>query len=263
MRRLLTGAAVGWRAEWTARARALFATDDDRFTDEEILMILCAGEGGLKLADVCAAGGIRPATYYIWKAKYHGLTPAHVRNRRVRERRKRRASMAGIALVVLSIGAAALLIGMPRAFRSQQASANASEKTLTPRQTVPASALTTPASAPDVHRAAAAGQPAPEINSVQPGGIGASATSVSRQEIKTADPPGYAVQVAAVPDLREARAVLQQLEEAGYHAYLTAKIVDRVELYRVRVGPLQSRPAAEEVARRLEREGHRAPWVTK
>ena len=86
---------------------------------------------------------------------------------------------------------------------------------------------------------------------------------MNAEDIETADPDGYVVQVAAVPDLQEARAVLEQLAEAGYPAYLTATIVDQVELYRVRVGPLKSRPAAEEVARRLEREGHRAPWVTK
>jgi cell division septation protein DedD len=100
-------------------------------------------------------------------------------------------------------------------------------------------------------------------DAVQSVGLHASEKRVNGGDIETADPNGYVVQVAAVPNLQEARAVLEQLAEAGYPAHLTAKTVDRVELYRVRVCPLKSRPAAEEVARRLEREGHRAPWVTK
>jgi cell division septation protein DedD len=270
MRRALTGSAFAWRPAWTVRARALFRTDDDRFTDDEILTILSAGEAGLKLADVCAARGIRPVTYYVWKAKYHGLSPADLRTCRLRERRKRQVTRAGFALVALSIGAAGLVIGMPNAMRSHQALANAPEATLETRQTVPTA--TASFAAPNFASAAAAGgapqsdvvrQPAQEVNSTQRVGSGASARVVNTPDIKKADPIGYVVQVAAVPDLREARAVLEQLAEAGYSAYLTAKIVDRVELYRVRVGPLKSRLAAEEVARRLVREGHHSPWVTK
>ena len=145
MRRLLTGAAFGWGPGWTARALALFRADDDRFTDEEILMILRAGEAGLKLADVCAAGGIRMVTYYVWKAKYNGLTPSEVRDRRRRERRKRRATMAAFAaLVVLSVGAAGMLLGIPNASQSQKASANAPENPLEPRPAAPAATATIP-----------------------------------------------------------------------------------------------------------------------
>jgi putative transposase len=275
MRRRLTGSAFGWGPGWTARALALFR--DDRFTDEEILTILRAGEAGLKLADVCAAGGIRVATYYDWKAKYSGLTPADVRKRRLRERRlrarrKRRALMAAFAaLVVLSVWAAGTF-GNP----------------LKPRPTAPrapVATVTIPGPAPTLRNPAVAGhtppspvvsqparvvsQPAPVVSqppgaeAAQPAGLRASATWVNAEDIETANPNGYVVQVAAVPNLEEARAVLAQLADAGYPAHLTATIVDRVELYRVRVGPLKSRPAAEEVARRLEREGHRAPWITK
>jgi putative transposase len=225
---------------------ALFRADDDRFTDEEILTILRAGEAGLKLADVCAAGGIREDTYHDWKAKYGGLIPSDVRNRRLRERRKRRATMAAIAaLAVLSVGAARMLV-IRNTSQSREAAATAPENLEPP--TAPTATLTAPVPAPHLHSAVAAGRPLPP--------------SAVREPAQRADPSGYVVQVAAVPTLQEARAVLEQLAEAGYPAYMTAKIVDRVELYRVRVGPLKSRPAAEEVARRLEREGHHAPWVT-
>jgi cell division septation protein DedD len=273
MRRRLTAAAFGWRPGWTARALALFRADDDRFTDEEILTILRAGEAGLKLADVCAAAGIEAVTYYDWKAKYNGLLPSGVRNRRLRARRKRWATIAALAaLVVLSVCAAGPLVGMLNRSQSQNASANAPENPLQPRPTAPAATVTIPIPAQNRQSAAAAErtlqppsvrQPAQGADAAQPVGLRESATSVNAEDIETAGPNGYVVQVAAVPNLQEARAVLEQLTEAGYPAHLTAKIVDRVELYRVRVGPLKSRPVAEEVARRLEREGHRAPWVTK
>jgi putative transposase len=273
MRRPLTSAAFGWRPGWTARAVALFRADDDRFTDEEILTILGAGEAGLKIPDVCAAGGIRLVTYYVWKAKYAGLTPSDVRDRRLRERRKRRTTMAAFAaLAVLSVGAAGMLVATRNASQPQKASANAPETPLESRPAPPAAIVAMPAPPPNLQNAAAAGRAlqsraVPQLSrrsdAAQPVSLGASAPSVNAEDVEKADPNGYVVQVAAVPNLQEARAVLDQLAEAGYPAYLTATIVDRIELYRVRVGPLKSRHVAEDVARRLEREGHRAPWVTK
>jgi cell division septation protein DedD len=197
-----------------------------------------------------------------------------VRNRRLRARRKRWATIAALAaLVVLSVCAAGVLVGMLNRSQSQKAaSANVPENPLKPRPTAPAATVTIPVPAQNRQSAAAAEptrqsptvrRPAPGADAAPPVGLGASSTSVNAQDIETANPNGYVVQVAAVPNLQEARAVLAQLTEAGYPAHLTAKIVDRVELYRVRVGPLKSRPVAEEIARRLEREGHRSPWVTK
>jgi putative transposase len=273
MRRRLTAAAFGWRPGWTSRALALFRADDDRFTDEEILTILRAGEAGLKLADVCAAGGIRVDTYNDWKAKYSGLMPSEVRSRRLRERRRRRVTMAAFAaMLVFSVVAAGTLLGIRNASQSLKAPVNPPGNPVRPQPMAPAAIVTSPVPAPNLQSAAAAGhalqspavQPPVQVaDAVEPVGLRASASGVNAGDIETADPNGYVVQVAAVPNLQEARAVLEQLTEAGYPAHLTAKIVDRVELYRVRVGPLKSRPMAEEVARRLEREGHRAPWVTK
>ena len=272
MARPLTSAAFGWRPEWAVRALALFRADDEGFTDEEILTILRAGEAGLKIPDVCAAGGIRMVTYYAWKARYAGLTPSGVRNLRLRERRKRRqTTMAAFAaLAVLSVGAAGMLLF--RNTSQPQAAANAPENPLESRPALPPATMTIPAPAPNLQSAAAGGrapqstavpEASPGADTAQPVGVGTGAPWVNAEDIQKADPDGYVVQVAAVPDLQEARAVLDQLAEAGYPAYLTATTIDRVELYRVRVGPLKSRHVAEDVARRLERDGHRAPWVTK
>ena len=275
----MTSTAFGWRPEWTARALALFRGEDDRFTDEEILTILRAGEAGLKIPDVCAAGGIRMATYYAWKAKYAGLTPSGVRNRRLRDRRKRQTTMAAFGVLgVICVGAAGMFVttrnaSEPPSAASQppNASANALENSLESPPAPPAATVTIPAAAPETQSAAAAGGALPST-AVRPPSQGAAAESAglragapwaNAEDIETADPNDYVVQVAAVPDLREARAVRDQLAEAGYHAYLTAAVIDQVELYRVRVGPLKSRNEAQDIARRLEREGHRAPWVTK
>jgi len=262
MSQLVTGTAFGRRRGWADRALALFRTDDGRFTDLEILMILYAGESGLKLADVCAAGDISEVTYYAWMAKYNGLTPADVRNRRLRDRRKRRATMAFAALAVLSIGAVSVLIGIANASQSQQVSAwptAAAAVVALPVRAPTLQSAATPESAPQ----SPADQPSPGPDPAQPVGLPDSTPPVHAQDIKTADPNGYLIQVAAVPDLREARAILEQLSEAGYPAYLIAKTVDHVALYRVRVGPLKSRAEAETALRRLESEGHRAPWITK
>jgi cell division septation protein DedD len=201
-----------------------------------------------------------------------------LRARRLRSRRKRRVTIAAFAaLVVLSVWGVGMLGGIRNGSQSRKASSNAPESPpenpLELRPTAPAAPVTIPVPAPNPHSAAVAGpapqspavrQPAQGADSAQPAGLRESVTSsVSAEDIETVSPNGYVVQVAAVPNLQEARAVLAQLAEAGYPAHLTATIVDRVELYRVRVGPLKSRPEAEEVARRLEREGHRAPWITK
>ena len=44
-----------------------------RFTEEQIIAILNEVEAGAKVMDVCRKYGMSDATYYNWKAKYHGM----------------------------------------------------------------------------------------------------------------------------------------------------------------------------------------------
>jgi putative transposase len=44
-----------------------------RFTEEQIIGVLKEAEGGTKVIDLCRKYGISDATYYNWKAKYHGM----------------------------------------------------------------------------------------------------------------------------------------------------------------------------------------------
>jgi putative transposase len=44
-----------------------------RFTEEQIIGVLKEAEGGIKVIDLCRKYGISDATFYNWKAKYHGM----------------------------------------------------------------------------------------------------------------------------------------------------------------------------------------------
>jgi len=44
-----------------------------RFTEEQIIGVLKEADGGSKVIDLCRKYGISDATYYNWKAKYHGM----------------------------------------------------------------------------------------------------------------------------------------------------------------------------------------------
>jgi putative transposase len=44
-----------------------------RFTEEQIVAILKEVEAGTKVMDVCRKYSMSDATYYNWKAKYHGM----------------------------------------------------------------------------------------------------------------------------------------------------------------------------------------------
>lgn len=44
-----------------------------RFTEEQIIVVLREQEVGAKAADLCRKHGISEATFYNWKAKYGGM----------------------------------------------------------------------------------------------------------------------------------------------------------------------------------------------
>jgi cell division septation protein DedD len=72
----------------------------------------------------------------------------------------------------------------------------------------------------------------------------------------------YAVQIAAVPGEREAEQLLDWLAKEGYSAYLEPTATERGRLLRVRVGPLPSLEAAQDVAGRLGKAGYATLWIT-
>jgi cell division septation protein DedD len=211
--------------------------------------------------------------YLPWQRKNGGLTPLEAGNLKRHTRGIRRAIGAVVAAVlgVLVIGAADMMI-WPDASGSLESSALAIApgNPVDPEPTAAAVAVSLPVAEPTVQGAVVMKPPLPSPAVSQPAvadtrspNIAASVTRADSADIKKRDPSGYVIQVAAAPQLEEARAVLAQLAVTGHPAYLTAKTIDGVELYRVRVGPFTSRSAAEDVVRRLEQEGHRGLWVTK
>lgn len=282
MRKLLGGKGFAWVPGLTARASGRSRTDDHRFTDEEILTVVRAGEAGMKLADLCQATGIPLDTYYAWKALYGGLTPAQVRTLRA----KRRARQRHIKLLACGVCGAAVLLGAVSLTRQSDASSvkpvtvattvsqasTAARPTVTPPAIEPRVSTTTsvPAAAPTpAPRAeppvAQAAVPVSQPATPERSGTAASTSSRdSRADVSsTGDLNGYSVQVAAVPNLQEARIALERLSAAGYPTFMTTTTVSGNEMYRVRVGPLLSRDHASDIAARLKNEGYSSPWVTR
>lgn len=50
-----------------------------RFTEEQIIRILRAQEGGMATADVCRKHGVSNASFYKWKAKFGGMDVSDAR----------------------------------------------------------------------------------------------------------------------------------------------------------------------------------------
>ena len=73
---------------------------------------------------------------------------------------------------------------------------------------------------------------------------------------------GFAVQVAALRERREADSIVQRLIGKGYPAYVLAPAKGSpAAVYRVRVGKFKDRREAEEAATRLEKEEQFKPWI--
>jgi putative transposase len=50
-----------------------------RYTEEQIIAILKEADAGAKTKELCRRKGISEATFYNWKAKYHGMTVSEAR----------------------------------------------------------------------------------------------------------------------------------------------------------------------------------------
>lgn len=61
-----------------------------RFTEDQIIAVLCEHEAGVKTADLCRKHGISDATFHTWKSKYGGLTVSDAARLRALEDENRR-----------------------------------------------------------------------------------------------------------------------------------------------------------------------------
>jgi cell division septation protein DedD len=138
-----------------------------------------------------------------------------------------------------------------------------------PAAAVPDTEVTAPSGVADAGVTAPSGVPdagitAPSSSSVRAEESGVAETS-DGSVIPSSDgvrAPGYSVQVAAIRELHKARTLSDQLIGAGYSVFLTTATVKQVRFHRVRVGPFQTRQTAQQVAKQLETQGYKAPWIT-
>jgi hypothetical protein len=250
---------------------------DSRFTDEQIFAILRgAEEDEVNAAELCHATGITIPMYCVWKARYGRLTlPELCDLRRQEERRARTLRGLLFTSMLLLAGAVVLFIipgeaeptspGEPaRAVQPGAAegdfvptSAGAPEDPTMPPDTEPTAAARHAGTSSQV-----AGQ-GREVASDPSGATTAVGASPPAAPLTPVTGDAYAVQVAAMPDVRQAQRAVERLAAAGHPAYVLPGSVDSVEVYRVRVGPFASRQAAEEIAARLEREGYKGPWIAR
>lgn len=245
------------------------AGDDSQFTAEEIVSVVRAGEAGEKLVDLCQSTGITPETYYSWKARYSGLSASQVHDlrRRASLRTRRVAFAAGAVLIAASVGAfLATRPAPPNVVPPAPAVAPplvAATPATPPATPPPATAVAQPPTASVPPPTPPAQPPAAAPVATTAAAPRPSASDARPTTSDTFAPDGYSVQVAAMPDLQQARAALEKLAAAGQPAHITTKTVNGVEIYRVRVGPFSTRDVATQTAERLARNGYESPWITR
>lgn len=222
---------------------------DRGFTDEQIFEILRAGEAdGASAAELCATHEVAFPTYCLWKSRYRHLSLAELMALRRSERRKAVLLRTGL-VTTLAFGSAGL--GLFVVSGSTTAPASAADSGAGSSRPV-AQKVMVPVVTENDTGAAAAPRPAP---------VAAAASAAVEKLPPPPSAQGFAVQVSAEPDAREARTIVDQLAAAGYSAYVLPATFGELELFRVRLGPFDTWREAQEVVRRLEEEGYDGPWI--
>ena len=258
-----TGSAVAEVATATTWREALLARvwpADHRISDEDIFAILKDGDDGHTAAELCAASGITVPMYCVWKSKYRQLDLDELRSARRREQR-RRYSVIGLVLLIATLSTGGIVVGLAWAVRSAFAGSTAS-----PSATSTAASDSEPSRL--AHRSAKR-----EGGPSAPGEPRLDRPQATR--IVTVDPPspsdgvtvtaetGYRIQVTAADTDQQGRAVVAQLASRGYPAYMTRAVVGNKDVFRVRVGPFDTLPAAEEIAGQLRSAGYAGVWIAR
>lgn len=127
----------------------------------------------------------------------------------------------------------------------------------------------------DLDRGTPPVQPAPEPTRQEPRPQPRQATPPPQERTEPAQPrqpaptrsnlppgEGFVVQVFSSPDQAQAQKVLEQLLAADQDAFLLPQEIEGQVMYRVRVGPFETRAEAERIAARVEREMDLDTWVT-
>jgi hypothetical protein len=196
---------------------------------------------------LCEAYCVTVPTYCLWKARYGKLTLDELRRARAIESRRaltRHALVAvGVVIVLTTLGFSINAWFSPSESVAASRVATAARRDVAPSPPVPAGSS----------KPAAATLQADTVTNVP----------ADAADLRPLDKQGYSVQLAAVPDVREASAKVEQLTSAGYTAYLHPTTAGDVTLYRVRIGPFDALRDAQDVVRRLKRDGYDGSWIAK
>jgi cell division protein FtsN len=119
--------------------------------------------------------------------------------------------------------------------------------------------LDKPSPAPEELRARATPSPAPVETRTTPA---APPTTAAPAPVGQAAADGWAVQIAALNDRKEAEAIASSLVSKGYSAYVVAP-PGGTSVYRVRIGTFKTRREADNMKAKLEKEEQFKPWVTR
>jgi cell division septation protein DedD len=74
---------------------------------------------------------------------------------------------------------------------------------------------------------------------------------------------GFALQITALRERREAESIAKRLSAKGYAAYVLTPAGSAPSVYRVRVGKFKTRHEAETIAAKLQKEEQFTPWITR
>jgi cell division septation protein DedD len=74
---------------------------------------------------------------------------------------------------------------------------------------------------------------------------------------------GFALQITALRERREAESIAKRLSAKGYAAYVLTPAGSAPSVYRVRVGKFKTRREAETMAAKLQKEEQFTPWITR
>jgi hypothetical protein len=255
---------------WTGAVLATFRPNDHHISDGEIFEILTAADQDAA-TDLCAAKGVALPMYCVWKAKYQHLSLDGVRRLRRRERWRGRCLL-GVLVVVAVLATGGIVAGLARSAYTNIAVATTELAPADRQAPVEYSPATTPVELPSTPinvEARRAGRVGGTSESTPAGFNQAGPPQPDRTVAPRPDAPpaitepGYKIQVAAPASLQEGRRFLERLASAGYPAYLSRAIVSDIEVFRVRVGPFDTRSAAEEITSQLQREGYYGAWIAR
>ena len=213
------------QATWTDALVACLRPSGHHLSDDELFEILNAGSDAAAAAALLSAKGITRPMYFLWKSKYRHMNREELGKARRQEHWRARVLICLLIGIGLS-GGGVIVFGLTRAVQGHSPGAAHAQSAVTP-----------PLQRDSLSEV-------PEA----PGGASISET-------------GYKIQIAAAPTVDQARVLVERLTAAGYEAYLSSAIVSAREVFRVRVGPFETLPAAEKIASQLRRDGYADAWI--